>query len=213
VALAGGSTPRDLYALLARRGALVPPGPLPWPLVQVFWGDERHVPPDHPDSNYRGAHEALLAHVPVPPGNVHRVHGELASAESAAEAYEQELRFAFGLEPGELPRFDLVLLGLGADGHVASLFPGSPALGERRRLAVAPFVPALGAHRITLTLPVFNRAATVLFLVAGAEKAEAVRRALAPEGEVEETPARGVRPESGGVLWLVDAAAAAGLGA
>jgi 6-phosphogluconolactonase len=211
VALAGGSTPRGLYSLLARRGALVPPGPLPWPRVHLFWGDERHVPPDHADSNYRLAREAWLAQAPVPPENVHRIRGELPEAESAAQAYEQELRFAFGLEPGELPRFDLVLLGLGADGHVASLFPGHPALAESRRLAVAPYVEPLAAHRITLTFPVFNRAAAVVFLVAGAEKAPALRRALAPQGSVAETPARGIHPENGDLLWMVDEAAASGL--
>lgn len=210
VALAGGSTPLGLYRLLARRGRLTPPGPLPWQETHLFWGDERMVPPDSPQSNYGQARAALLDHVPLPAENVHRIRGELQSAEAAAAECEQELRWFFGLDPGELPRFDLVLLGLGADGHTASLFPGDAALGERERLAVAVARPAPDPDRVTLTLPVLNRAAAVLFLVAGAEKSDALRRVLVAEMPAPALPARAVHPAEGELLWLADQAAAGG---
>lgn len=206
LALPGGATPRALYALLADRE-----GPwaarLPWGRTQVFFGDERCVGPEHPDSNYRLAREALLRHVPVPPQNVHRIRGELPDAAQAAAAYERELTAALG----PLPALDLVLLGLGQDGHTASLFPGSPALQERERLVAAAVAPRLGAWRITLTLPALERARQVLFLATGGSKAAALRRALGGGGG-EPVPAALVRPRTGRVLWLVDRAAAAGLG-
>jgi 6-phosphogluconolactonase len=209
VALSGGSTPRALYALLADPAAPFR-ARVPWEAVQVFFGDERHVPPDHADSNYRMAREALLAHVPVPPESVHRVRGELADAEEAALEYEAELAEAFSLREGERPRLDLALLGMGPDGHTASLFPGSPALEEVSRLAVAPFVPRLGVRRVTLTLPVFAAARAVAFLVAGADKAERVAEVLG--GRAPELPAARVRPDDGDLLWLLDGAAARLLG-
>jgi 6-phosphogluconolactonase len=199
IALAGGSTPRRLYELLAT-------DPLreqvPWGSVHAFFGDERHVPPDHPDSNARMAREALLERVPV--ASVHRVRGELPDAEAAAEAYERDLAAFFG---GSGPRFDLVLLGLGDDGHTASLSPGSAALEERGRAVAAPWVPRLAAHRITLTLPALNAARAVVFVVTGADKAPAVARTLVDGA----TPAARVRPEAGELVWIVDAAAAAQL--
>jgi 6-phosphogluconolactonase len=207
IALSGGSTPRRLYELLAD-----PAGPfresVPWERVHVFFDDERHVPPDHPDSNYRMARMALLARVPA--GSVHRMRGERREARTAAEEYEAELGSFFGASPGiDLPpRLDLVLLGLGADGHTASLFPGSAALGEGSRWVVAPFVERLGVFRITLTLPVLNRAREVLFLVSGAAKAEALSRSLAPPPDAPFPPAALVRPEAGTLVWLADAAAA-----
>ena len=207
LALSGGSTPRALYALLAD-----PRGPfaarMPWKRTQVFFGDERHVPPDHPDSNFRMARRALLAHVPVPAENVHRIRGELPDADGAAAAYERELRAALG----EPPALDLVLLGLGEDGHTASLFPGSPALEERERWVAAPWVERLGTRRITLTLPALESARQVLFLVTGAAKSAALRRALGEPAGAEPVPASRVRPGSGRVLWLADRAAAASLG-
>jgi 6-phosphogluconolactonase len=204
LALSGGSTPLALYRLLAG-----PAGErLPWPAVHVFWGDERAVPPGHPDSNYRAARETLLDHVPLPPANVHRVPTEGGDPARAAAAYAAELRRFFGLARGGWPRFELVLLGLGADGHTASLFPGSAVLGERRRLVAAPWVEGLGAFRVTLTPPVFNHARAVAFLVSGAAKAASLVRALAAEGSAEETPARLIRPRAGELLWLVDRAAA-----
>ena len=211
VALAGGSTPVALYRLLARRGHLVPPGPLPWGQIHLFWGDERHVPPAHPDSNFGAAEAALLDAVAIPPANVHRIHGELADARAAAELYEQEIRGHFALAPEDWPRFDLILLGLGADGHTASLFPASAALAERDRIAVDNWVEKLGASRITLTLPAINAAARVLFLVAGADKAAAVARVLAGPVDGAALPAQAVKPIDGTVLWLLDRAAAAEL--
>lgn len=210
VALAGGSTPQRLYRLLAD-GSAPFRARLPWDRIHVFFGDERHVPPDHPDSNYRAAREALLAHVTV--ASVHRMRGELPDPAAAAAGYEAELErfFALSAAADPPPRLDLVLLGLGADGHTASLFPGSAALEERRRWVLAPFVERLGTHRITLTLPVLDRAREVVFLVSGSDKADALARVLAP-GEAPAAPAARVRPEAGAPIWIVDHAAAARLG-
>jgi 6-phosphogluconolactonase len=205
VALAGGSTPRGAYELLAREPLRVR---VPWADVHVFWGDERHVPPDHPDSNYRMAREALLAHVPLPEGNVHRIPAENPDASAAAAAYEQTLRHVFATSAGKAPRFDLIFLGMGPDGHTASLFPRGHAMEERARLAVAERVESVGGWRITLTLPVLNAAAQVVFLVTGADKAPALAMVLGPEGAGSGLPAALVRPREGRLLWLVDAPAA-----
>ena len=213
--LSGGSTPRDLFALLAD-----PNQPfrtrLPWQKIHFFWGDERHVAPDHPDSNYRMAKEAMLDSLEIPAANVHRIHGENPDAAAAAADYEKELRTFFQLEAGGsgiLPRFDLVLLGLGPEGHTASLFPGSPALHEREHWVVAPWVEKFNTFRITLTPPVLNRAAAVLFLAAGDEKADALHAVLEEVGDADLYPARIVRPEEGDLLWLIDRAAAKKLSA
>jgi 6-phosphogluconolactonase len=208
VALAGGSTPRRLYALLADAAGPFR-GRVAWDRVHAFFGDERHVPPDHPDSNFRMAREALLGHVAV--ASVHRMRGELPDAAEAARAYEAELGRFFALDPAKdpPPRLDLVLLGLGPDGHTASLFPGTDVLEERRRWVAAPRVERLGTDRITLTLPVLDRARRVVFVVSGAEKAEAVARVLAPDEAP--PPAARVRPEPGALRWILDRAAAAGL--
>ncbi len=208
VALAGGSTPLGLYRVLATRDGAAD---LPWPAVHFFWGDERHVPPDHPDSNYGAARAALLDRVPVPAENIHRIPAELADAEAAACAYEEELRRSFSPPEGQPPRFDLVLLGLGADGHTASLFPGSAALGERERWVVAPRIEKLAARRITLTLPVLNAAARVLFLVSGQDKAGALREVLAGPRRPRKLPAQAVEPHDGEVNWIVDREAASEL--
>ena len=206
IALAGGATPRRTYEFLADPGAPFRER-LRWDRVHVFFGDERHVPPDHPDSNYRMAREALLDRVAV--ASVHRIHGEEPEATAAADAYEAELRRFFGVPAGDPPpRLDLVLLGVGPDGHTASLFPGSAALDERRRWVVAPYVEALRAHRITLTLPVLERGREVLFLASGAEKADAVAQVFAPAAGAAPPPAGRVRPERGALVWLVDRAAA-----
>lgn len=204
IALSGGSTPGALYRLLAEEPYR---SQIPWTQAQFFWADERCVPPDDPDSNYRLAYEALITHTPIHAEQVHRVRGEL-TAEAAAQAYDRDLRRFFG---GPQSRFDVVLLGLGSDGHTASLFPGSEALEETERLAVATsaFYDNRPAQRVTLTLPALNGARQILFLVSGSEKAEIVRAVLA---DVEERlPARRVRPAAGRVAWLVDAAAAAHL--
>jgi 6-phosphogluconolactonase len=209
VALSGGTTPRRMFRLLAHRGAAGGDLELPWEYVDVFWGDERFVPPDHPDSNFRTAQLELLSRVPIPEANVHRVPTELGAAEAAAGAYETELVRYFGLSAGQVPRFDLVFLGMGADGHTASLFPGTPALRERARLVAAVWVEKLDTYRVTFTYPTLNAAARVAFLVAGAEKAETLARVLAGDGDREELPARGVRPDGGKLYWLVDDAAIA----
>jgi len=208
VALAGGTTPRRLYALLAD-----PAEPwrerFPWGQIEVFFGDERHVPPDHPDSNYGMARAALLGKVPIPPERVHRVLAEETEAASAARDYERELRRVLGAPAPAVPRLDVALQGLGQDGHTASLFPGVPALEERECLVAAPYVEKLGAHRITLTFPVLEAARTVLFLVSGADKAEPVAEVL--EGRGAALPAGRLRPVAGELVWLLDAAAAARL--
>ncbi|MBZ5533648.1 MAG: 6-phosphogluconolactonase [Acidobacteriia bacterium] len=201
VALAGGNTPRGVYELLAKE----PAGKLPWDKIHLFFGDERHVPPDHPDSNYRMVRETLVSKAPIPEANVHRVRAEL-DAPAAAAQYESALREFFQVQPGEWPRFDLILLGMGDDGHTASLFPGSPALNENARLVVANPTTQKG-ERITLTLPVLNRAANVVFLVSGAGKAQIMRDAFASANGMR-FPARQVNPANGRLLWIADRAAA-----
>ena len=202
VALAGGSTPRSLYSLLASGEY----SKLPWNRTFFFWGDERHVPPDHPDSNYRMASEAMLTKIPVPASNIFRVRAENKDADAAARDYEQDIRQFFQLRPGEFPRFDLVLLGTGPDGHTASLFPGSAALTESSRLVVANWVEKFKTYRITFTFPVLNHAACVIFLVSGPEKAHAVGQVFAAGPDA--PPAERVRPVQGRLLWLLDKAAA-----
>ena len=204
IALAGGLTPAATYAKLA-----LPPfqDRIAWARTWVFFGDERAVPPDHPESNYRMAHETLLSKVPVPAGQVLRIRGEAADPETAAVEYAKALAEAFGTRRGELPRFDLVLLGLGVDGHTASLFPGSPVLREVYRAVAAVHAGAAAIpQRLTLTLPVLNAAARVVFLVTGAEKAKVVKAVLVERAML---PAAMVSPEGGELVWLVDRAAAA----
>jgi 6-phosphogluconolactonase len=203
--LAGGSTPKNLYTLIAANAAAVP-----WDKIYFFWGDERHVPPDHPDSNFRMANEALLSKVPVPAANIFRIPAENPDASAAAQAYEETLRKFFGLGAGEFPRFDLILLGIGPEGHTASLFPETAALQEKSRLVVANWVEKLKANRITMTLPVFNAAREVAFLVSGTDKAPIVHEAL--EGKnPEKYPCRMVEPNDGKLIWFVDRAAASEL--
>jgi 6-phosphogluconolactonase len=208
--LSGGSTPRSLFRLLADPDESFRDR-IEWSAVHVFWGDERCVPPDHPDSNYRMAREALLDHVPIPADHVHRIPAEDPDPQNAAARYDTELRTSFSLADGELPRFDLILLGLGPDGHTASLFPGNAAVREQQRRVIAPFVDKFNAHRITFTAPVINHAAAVIFLVSGEEKAAALAAVVEGEPQVDLYPAQIVRPEDGMLLWLVDRAAAAQL--
>jgi 6-phosphogluconolactonase len=208
VALSGGSTPKQLYELLASAEFR---DRVPWANIHFFWGDERHVPPTHPNSNYRMAYEAMLSKVPVPAANIHRVPAEDPDAKRAAQAYEDELRRSFQLKSDQLPGFDLVLLGMGGDGHTASLFPGTSALVEAARLVVAVWVQKLNEFRITLTLPVLNAAALVLFLVVGQEKAEVLHKVLEPAEGSDPIPAQLIQPTEGEAKWLVDQRAASRL--
>ncbi len=202
VALSGGSTPKSLYSVLAK-------ATLSWEKIFFFWSDERHVPPDHPESNYRMAKEALLSIVPVPPENIFRVRAEEKDANVVARDYEEALRSFFRLRPGEFPRFDLILLGLGPDGHTASLFPNTPALNETKRLVVANWVEKFKTNRITFTYPVLNYAACVIFLVSGGDKSEIVREVLENPGA--DLPSQKVHPVNGRLLWLLDNDAASKL--
>lgn len=211
VALAGGSTPKALYSLLASNPLLRPM--VPWSKIQFFFGDERHVPPDDAESNFRMASEAMFAKAPVDSKQVHRIKGEIKSAAEAAAGYETDLRASFHLETGQLPRFDLVLLGMGPEGHTASLFPGTKALREERQLVVSNWVGKLYTDRITLTPPVLNNAARVVFMVHGAEKAPALKAVLEGPYEPEQLPAQMIRPTQGKVLWLADPTAASMLAA
>lgn len=199
VALSGGSTPRDLYALLA-----TPPfaAQIDWTHVHFFWGDERAVPPDHPDSNYRMAHEALLSKIPVPPRHVHRIQAEL-EPDAAAQEYEQTLRDFFGAATGA-PAFDLILLGLGANGHTASLFPHTNVLNETHRWVAAEYINEVQMYRITLTVPVINAAHNIVWLVAGADKAQTVHDVLYGTYQPAELPAQLIKPEHGVQVWLLD---------
>lgn len=206
VALSGGSTPKNMFAMLANDATLSKQ--MPWENVHFFWGDERHVPPDHADSNYRMTNEAMLSMVPVPPENIHRIRTEIPDAGKAAEDYEQELRGFFKLETEQLPAFDCVFLGMGPDGHTASLFPGTKALHERKRLVVSNWVDKFQSYRITLTIPVLNNADIVIFLVSGEEKAEPLQVVLEGQKQTDRFPSQLIEPTHGKLLWLVDRAAA-----
>jgi 6-phosphogluconolactonase len=210
VALSGGSTPKPMNALLA-----APPfgEGVDWAQVFIFWSDERCVSPDNADSNYRMARETLLSRIAIPNENIHRVHGE-NSSERAARVYEDELREFFRQPGGSStpPRFDLILLGLGEDGHTASLFPGTPGIRENRRWAVAvkhEGPPAPFVDRVTFTPPVINAAANVVFLVAGANKAERLYQVLHEQYDPDRLPAQVVRPANGKLFWLLDEGAGA----
>lgn len=200
VALSGGSTPKSLYQLLAEAPFR---DRVPWPKIHFFWSDERHVPPDHPDSNFRMANEAMLSRVAVLESNVHRVRSENPLAADAAEEYEDTILEVTG---ERLPQLDLILLGLGTDGHTASIFPDSDVLKETTHPIAAPWVEKLKTHRITMTLPLLNNGASVLFLVSGAEKAEIVKEVL--KGP-EKYPAQAVKPTKGELLWMLDKEATA----
>ncbi len=204
IALSGGSTPRRTYELLASPQFR---SQIDWPRVDFFWGDERYVPPDHADNNYRMVREALLRHVSVADEQVHRVHTELGSASAAAGAYEDAIRRCFGT--CGIPRFDLIYLGLGTNGHTASLFPHSPALHETDRLVLADFVAEVNMWRITMTAPLLNAGDAVAFLVAGRDKAQVLREVVSGSRDVERLPAQLIRPDNGELFWIVDRAAAA----
>jgi 6-phosphogluconolactonase len=203
LALSGGSTPRALYSRLAEPAQATR---MDWGRVHLFWGDERCVPPTDGSSNYRMAEEALLSKVPIPPANVHRIRGE-DEPRAAATGYEALLRSWFAGTT-----FDLVLLGMGSNGHTASLFPGLTALGEAERWVVAELVPEVGMWRVTLTAPAINAAARVLFLVTGRDKAATLREVLSGPRDPRRLPAQLISPSPGRLTWLVDEAAAAELG-
>ena len=207
IAISGGATPKAAFALLAD-----PAKPwrarMPWDKLDLYWVDERCVPPDHADSNYRMTREAMLDHVPLEPERIHRMEGELEPAAGAAR-YESELRNSFRLEGAETPRFDLIALGMGPDGHTASLFPHTEAIHEMGRLVTANHVQNKDAWRITLTWPVINQGASVFFLIGGADKAAVLSEVFTGPRDPERLPSQLIWP-SGGILTLVlDKAAAA----
>lgn len=208
VALSGGSTPRRLYELLADEPAR---GQVDWSKVQFFWGDERCVPPDDPQSNYRMAHEAMLAKLPLAADQVHRMPAERPDRDAAARDYQAEIARVFGADSNSPPPpFDLIHLGMGPEGHTASLFPHTPALNETGRWVVAQYVPKVQMDRMTFTPPMLNAGSHVTFLIAGSEKADALAHVLEGLPEPDEYPAQLVRPR-GELLFLIDNAAAAKL--
>jgi 6-phosphogluconolactonase len=205
VALAGGSTPKALYSLLVDDRVLR--SQVPWDKIHLFFGDERHVGPGHPDSNFRMATEAMISKAPLRKDQVTRIKGENPDAEEAAREYEQDLRSYFNLKPGDYPRFDLLLVGMGNEGHTLSLFPGTKALHPSERIAVRNWVGKLFTDRITLTASAACNAALILFMVTGADKAPALKGVLEGPYEPEQLPAQLLQPANGRLLWLVDAAA------
>lgn len=209
VALSGGSTPLALYHLLASEPFQ---SQVSWAQVHVFWGDERCVPPDHKDSNFRRVNEILLSKVELPESNIHRIKGEL-DPHKAAEAYEEDLLSYFptlpmGNEPSNPAGFDLILLGLGDDAHTASLFAGNSAVNELVRWTAAQYVDKLGAWRVTLTPALINHSANIWFLVSGLSKREALQKVLYGTYQPERYPAQVIRPKQGSLIWLVDEEAA-----
>jgi 6-phosphogluconolactonase len=206
VALAGGSTPKRLYQLLAE-----PPcrEQIDWSKLEIFWSDERAVPPDHPESNYKMAWDSLLSRVPVDSSRVHRLQGEATDADLAAIAYQQEIAEALGVSAGgPPPPFDLMLLGIGEDGHTASLFPYTSAIEERNRWVVANHVAQRQMHRLTMTLPILNRARNIVFLVAGASKAGVLTEILEGPSDPQRLPSQAVQPTDGQLYWWLDRQAA-----
>ena len=197
IALSGGSTPQPLYAALAQAD-------LPWDRIQIFWGDERYVPATDPDSNYGMTKRVWLDLVSIPAANIHPIPTHFERPQLAAEEHERQILAQFGLEAGSIPVFDIILLGIGDDGHTASLFPHTAALAVTDRLVTVGDKD--GQPRITFTFPLLNRARCTIFLVAGASKQPALAEIFAPTGDVQNYPSRGVRPQ-GELLWLLDAAA------
>jgi 6-phosphogluconolactonase len=212
--LSGGSTPKRLFEILASDRFQTR---IVWKQVHLFWGDERYVPSDHPDSNFRMTMDALLSKVPIPPGNVHRIRTELSPAEAVATNYEAEIARFFAGHSEEhqerFPAFDLVLLGLGTNAHTASLFPHSQALQETSHLVAADFIAEVGMWRITMTAPLLNAAREIVFLVSGSEKTHVLREVLFGDYDTERKPAQLIQPSCGRLTWLVDSAAAAELSA
>ena len=205
VVLAGGSTPKLLYSLLVNDPGLR--SQVPWDKMHLFFGDERHVKPDHADSNFRMASETMFSKSPLKSEQVTRIKGEYPVAEDAAKEYDQYLRTYYKLAEGQFPRFDLVLLGMGSEGHTLSIFPGTRALRETRRIAVHNWVGKVLMDRITLTAPAVNNAANIIFMVTGADKAPALTAVLERFYEPDQLPAQLIQPVKGTLLWLVDTTA------
>jgi 6-phosphogluconolactonase len=209
VVLSGGSTPKKMFEILGNDERLkkgVKYGT--WDYLHFFWSDERHVPPDHAESNYRLAYDSMLSPLGIREANIHRIKGEFEDAGEGASQYEAEILRDFPAAEGQVPRFDLVFLGMGSDGHTASLFPGTKALQEERRLVVSNWVGKFFTDRITMTAPLLNNAACVVFLVSGQDKALPVKAVLEGRYEPQQLPAQLIRPESGKLIWLLDSAAA-----
>ena len=201
VSLSGASTPKALYQLLATPEWRTT---VNWSKTHLFWGDERFVPPDDPQSNYRMTSEALLSRIPIPSANVHAVPTQLGTPQEAAAAYERTIREVSIAAGGEIPRFDLILLGLGENGHTASLFPHSPVLHETARLVAADFVQEVNLYRITMTAPLINHARCAIFLVSGSGKAAVLKEVLTGPYQPEELPAQLIKLDQGMLIWLVD---------
>jgi 6-phosphogluconolactonase len=204
IALSGGSTPKTLFTKLASDPDFKKQ--MPWKSTHFFWSDERTVPPDHSDSNFRMAREAMFKHVDVSETQIHRIHAEMEDPNRAAQEYENEIRQHFNLNAPQLPEFDLILLGMGPDGHTASLFPGTDALREQKRLVVSNWVPKFNTHRITFTVPLINAASTVMFLVCGEDKAATLKAVLEGPDDPEVFPSQLIKP-AGDLIWFVDQAA------
>ena len=207
IALAGGSTPKALYALLIKDPSLR--NSLPWDKMKVFFGDERHVGPGHADSNFQMATDAMLSKAPLQQEQIFRIKGEYPDTARAAAEYEAVIQREFGLKSGEFPCFDLILLGMGNEGHTMSLFPGTKALHETQRIVTRNWVGKLYTERVTLTAPAANNAANIIFMIAGADKACALKAVLEGPQEPEQLPAQMIQPSNGKLFWMVDQAAGA----
>ncbi|HLI09820.1 MAG TPA: 6-phosphogluconolactonase [Ktedonobacteraceae bacterium] len=205
-ALSGGNTPKALYGLLATDPYR---SQIDWSTVEIFWSDERCVPPDDPESNYRMAEQVLLSKAPIPAANIHRMPADQPDREAASDEYTREMQRVFGTNG--IPAFDLIQLGMGPEGHTASLFPHQPSLSATGRLVMPVSVPKPPPDRLTFTPPLLNAARNVLFLVTGKEKADAVYHVLEGAYEPDEYPAQTVRPPHGEVTWMLDSAAASQL--
>lgn len=205
-ALSGGSTPKKLYGLLASEPYR---GQIDWAVVDIFWSDERCVPPDDPESNYQMAEQVFLSHIPIPANQVHRMPDDSQDRDAASYAYTLEMQRSFGTDG--VPTFDLIQLGMGPEGHTASLFPHQPSLHEQQRVVMPVTVPKPPPPRLTFTPRILNAASHILFLVTGAEKQDAVQAVLEGKYDPQEYPAQIVRPEKGEVTWMLDAQAAAKL--
>lgn len=210
VVLSGGSTPRLMYGVLASPPFLEQ---VAWDRVHFFWGDERPVPPEDSESNFHSANRALLRHLDLAADQIHRMRGEETDLDHAARGYQNEVARVFNTDPGGAPpSFDLIFLGMGGDGHTASLFPHTKALGESARWVVANEVPQLATRRLTMTEPILNAARRIAFLVSGADKAETLRKVMEGPRDADRLPAQRISPGSGELVWMMDRDAASWLG-